>query len=93
MSCTQPYSDSGGFIYAKNPSQLITDNHLPHVNGLELVRYARRLKHREELPIIMFSAVDCRAEAKQAGVDVFLRKPEDIQRLIPTINQLLHQGA
>src|SRR5215211_1284752 len=50
---------------------LITDNHLPHVNGLELVRYARRLKHRSELPIVMFSAVDCRAEAEQAGVDVF----------------------
>ena len=72
---------------------LITDNHLPHVNGLELVRYARRLKHHEELPIVMFSAVDCRADAEQAGVDVFLRKPEDIQRLIPTINQLINQGA
>ena len=72
---------------------LITDNHLPHVNGLELVRYARRLKHRSELPIVMFSAVNCRAEAEQAGVDVFLRKPEDTQRLVPVIKQLLNQGA
>ena len=72
---------------------LITDNHLPHVNGLELVRYVRRLRHRAELPILMFSAVDCRDEAEQAGVDVFLRKPEDTPRLVPTINQLLHQGA
>ena len=72
---------------------LITDNHLPHVNGLELVRYARRLKHRSELPIVMFSAVDCRAEAEQAGVDVFLRKPEDTQRLVPAIRELLNQGA
>ena len=72
---------------------LITDNHLPNVNGLELVRYARRLKHREELPIVMFSAVDCQTEAEQAGVQVFLRKPEDIQRLVPVIKQLLHQGA
>lgn len=72
---------------------LITDNHLPHVDGLELVGYARRLKHRSELPIVMFSAVDCRAKAEQAGVDVFLRKPEDTQRLVPVIKQLLHQGA
>ena len=72
---------------------LITDNHLPNVNGLELVRYARRLKHRSELPIVMFSAVDCQAEAERAGVDVFLRKPEDIQRLVPAIRELLHQGA
>ena len=72
---------------------LITDNHLPHVNGLELVRYARHLKHRSELPIVMFSATDCRAEAEQAGVDVFLRKPQDTARLIPAIRQLLNQGA
>src|SRR5829696_5839683 len=68
---------------------LLTDNHLPHVDGLELVRYARRL--RADLPIIMFSAVDCRDRAEQAGVDVFLRKPEDIARLIPAIKQLLNR--
>ncbi len=72
---------------------LITDNHLPHVNGLELVRYARTLKQRAELPIIMFSAVDCQTEAEQAGVNVFLRKPEDTPRLVPVINELLKQGA
>jgi CheY-like chemotaxis protein len=65
---------------------LITDNHLPHVNGLEVARYARSL--RAGLPIIMFSATECEAEAHQAGVDVFLRKPADVPRLIPTINQL-----
>ena len=70
---------------------LITDNHLPHVNGLELVRYVRRL--HAELPIVMFSAVDCAADAEQAGVNVFLRKPEDIQRLVPVICELLNQGA
>jgi CheY-like chemotaxis protein len=68
---------------------LITDNHLPHVDGLELVYYARTLKHRAELPIIMFSAVDCRDRAEQAGVDVFLQKPEDTARLVPVIKQLL----
>jgi two-component system chemotaxis response regulator CheY len=67
---------------------LITDNHLPHVNGLEVVRYARSLKSRAELPIIMFSATDCAAAAEQAGVDVFLRKPEDVGRLIPAIREL-----
>jgi two-component system chemotaxis response regulator CheY len=71
---------------------LITDNHLPHVDGLELVRYARKLKHRSELPIVMFSAVDCRAKALEVGVDVFLQKPEDTQRLVPTIMRLIGIG-
>ena len=72
---------------------LITDNHLPHVKGLELVRYVRRLRHRAELPIVMFSAVDYRAEAEQAGVDVFLQKPDGVNELVGTVRRLLNQGA
>jgi two-component system chemotaxis response regulator CheY len=68
---------------------LLTDNHLPHVNGLELVRYVRQLNRLAALPVVMFSAVDCHTEAEQAGVNVFLRKPEDIKRLIPAIKHLL----
>jgi two-component system chemotaxis response regulator CheY len=72
---------------------LITDNHLPNVDGLELVRYVRRLQHRSALPVVMFSAVDCAAEADQAGVNVFLKKPEGVTELVNTVRELLHQGA
>jgi DNA-binding response OmpR family regulator len=65
---------------------MITDNHLPRVDGLELVRYARERRH--ELPVIMFSAAGCEKSAYQAGVNVFLRKPEDIGRLIETVRGL-----
>jgi CheY-like chemotaxis protein len=67
---------------------LITDNHLPHVNGLELVQYARTL--RPQLPILMFSAVDCEEAAYRAGVSVFLKKPDGVKDLIPTVNRLLN---
>ena len=70
---------------------MITDNHLPHVNGLELVRYARRLKHRERMPIVMLSAADCAAEAYGAGVDAFLKKPEGMGRLVETVRGLLER--
>ena len=70
---------------------MITDNHLPNVNGLELVRYARGLKHREGLPIVMLSAADCRQEAYGAGVDVFLKKPEGMGRLVETVRELLER--
>jgi DNA-binding response OmpR family regulator len=72
---------------------LITDNQLPHVDGLEVARYARRLKHLSGMPIVMLSAVDCRADALRAGVNVFLRKPEGITELIPTVTRLLDRGA
>ena len=80
---------AGGVAY----DLLITDNHLPHVDGLEVARYARRLKHLSGMPIVMPSAADCRADALRAGVNVFLSKPEGITELITTIARLLDRGA
>jgi two-component system chemotaxis response regulator CheY len=68
---------------------LIFDNHLPHVNGLELVRYARRLPHREHTPVIMLSASEGAAEAREAGADAFLKKPQDVGLLVETVKGLL----
>jgi two-component system chemotaxis response regulator CheY len=72
---------------------LITDNHLPHVNGLELVRYARTLKYRAALPIIMFTGADCSDAAYRCGVNVFLKKPEEINWLVAIVKRLLTQAA
>jgi two-component system response regulator VicR len=68
---------------------LIFDNHLPNVNGLELVRYARRLPHRERTPIIVLSASEAAADAREAGADVFLRKPRDVGLLVETVKGLV----
>ena len=68
---------------------LITDNHLPRVNGLEVVRYARSLPHRCHLPVIMFTASPLPPDAHDAGVDAYLRKPDDIHKLIATVAGLL----
>lgn len=68
---------------------LLFDYELPGLNGIELVRAARRLAHRRRTPIIMLSASDVAAEAEQAGVDVFLRKPEEVGGLVEIITHLL----
>jgi CheY-like chemotaxis protein len=68
---------------------LLFDNHLPNINGLELARYARRLPHRRETPIIMFSASECSRDAQLAGVNEFLQKPQDIEKIVETIARLL----
>jgi CheY-like chemotaxis protein len=70
-------------------SLLMFDNHLPNVNGLELVRYARGLVHRRGTPIIMLSASECGREARLAGANEFLRKPQDIGKIVETIARLL----
>jgi CheY-like chemotaxis protein len=81
---------------------LLLDNELPGMSGVELVRTARKLPHRRRTPIIMFSASDCEPEAWKAGVDAFLRKPEDISAITSMVERLLanmpkryhrHEGA
>src|SRR5256714_11818624 len=65
------------------------DQDLPGASGLELVRAARKLPHRRRRPVGMLSASDCEAEAWRAGVDAFLRKPEDIHSVATMISRLL----
>lgn len=68
---------------------LLLDNDLPGVGGLELTRRARDLKHRQHTPIIVISADEIEAEARRAGADEFLRKPNDIHSIVETISRLL----
>ncbi len=68
---------------------LIIDNDLPASTGLELVLRIREIAHRRDLPIIMLSGIDCEKEAWRAGVNDFLRKPEDINKIASIINRLL----
>jgi CheY-like chemotaxis protein len=75
---------AGGFPY----DLLLFDNELPGASGIELTRYARRLPSYQRTPIIMLSATDCSADARRAGADLFLRKPEDIAGLVDAVRRL-----
>ena len=75
---------AGGFAY----DLLLFDNELPGVSGLELTRYARSLPRYRRTPIIMLSATDCHADARRAGADLFLRKPDDIAGLVAAVRSL-----
>lgn len=68
---------------------LLVDNDLPGMNGVELVRRARELVHRQRVPVIMLSASDCEQEALRAGANAFLRKPEDLLALVEIIARML----
>jgi len=68
---------------------LVVDNDLPGLSGLELVQRARKITHRRRMPIIMLSGSNCETEAWGAGVNAFLRKPEQISELRTTIARLL----
>lgn len=68
---------------------LLVDYKLPDLNGLELVHRARTLAHRSKTLIAVISANSVEAEAREAGADVFLSKPQDLLSLPDTIKRLL----
>jgi two-component system chemotaxis response regulator CheY len=68
---------------------LLFDNGLPGASGMELVRYARKLPRYKQTPIIMLSASDIEDEARGAGVNLFLRKPDGIEMLVDAVRRLI----
>jgi CheY-like chemotaxis protein len=79
---------AGGFSY----DLLLFDNELPGVSGLELTRYARSLPRYRTTPIIMVSATDCGADARRAGADLFLSKPDEMWTLVESIRRLIESA-
>ncbi len=71
---------------------LVFDNSLPGLTGLELVARVRKISHRRRTPIVMMSADDFESEAWRAGVDAFLKKPEEVFELPATISRLLGEN-
>ena len=69
---------------------LIFKRDLPGFNGLELISRVRSIPHRRSTPIIMLSREEYEAEAWRAGVDAFVRKPQDIDQVPATIARLLN---
>lgn len=66
------------------------------VNGLsafELAERARKITHRRRIPIIMTSAKDFEKYAWRAGMDAFLKQPEQMSEITNTVNRLLREGS
>jgi DNA-binding response OmpR family regulator len=68
---------------------LIFDNNLPDTTGVELIGQTRALAHRQQTPIIMLSGDEVEVEARRAGANTFLRKPDDVLLVAETIARLL----
>ena len=57
---------------------IITDLHMPHMDGLEFVKRVKLIPNRRFTPIVMLSSEGDEekiAEAKKTGISTFLRKP------------------
>ena len=87
--CADGYSALDKLTGNDHYDLLLVDNDIPELSGLELIQRARKISHRRRMPIVMLSGSDCEAEAWGAGVDAFLKKPEQINELAVTVARLL----
>ncbi len=71
---------------------LLTDFHMPEMNGLELIKQVRALAKYKYLPILVLTTEtqrDIVQEAKQAGATGWLVKPFNMEKLITTIRRVV----
>lgn len=74
------------------PSLVITDFHMPGMNGVELIGKLRRLASTRFVPMLVLttdSQPEKRNAAKAAGATGWLVKPVDPPALLQVIRQLL----
>ncbi|MFL6273912.1 MAG: response regulator [Blastocatellia bacterium] len=72
---------------------IITDLMLPGMTGLEFIHKVRRVANYDFVPVVAMSAFEQKylTVAAQAGATRILHKPEDLDLLVPTVNQLLQE--
>jgi two-component system chemotaxis response regulator CheY len=77
---------------AKAMDLVLTDQNMPHMDGLGLVRALRQLPAYRSSPILILtteSGVDMKSQGKAAGATGWLVKPFDPLRLIEVVQKLL----
>jgi len=76
-----------------NPELILMDIHMPEMSGLEATRRIRSMEKFKETPIIALSA-DAFKEKEEAalkvGVNHYVTKPIDFQKLIPLLAEYLN---
>lgn len=78
---------------AERPDLMITDIHMPHLDGIQLVKELRAQPKFKDLPIIGITAfgLEGKGDILKAGADRAVAKPQLFDSLINAINELLNE--
>ena len=80
---------------ARNPPAdvIITDLHMPHIDGVGLIRRIRALRDYRQKPIFVLTAAehfDEKDDARQAGATAWIIKPFVTDKLVDAIERVVH---
>jgi DNA-binding response OmpR family regulator len=78
------------WLAARSYDLLIADVRMPGFDGLELIKGVRYLDTR--VPIVLmtgYGSMSVREEADQLGVDLYVAKPFDVDKMLSAVRKLL----
>jgi CheY-like chemotaxis protein len=84
-------SEALNFLARQRPDLILTDLMMPEMTGLELIHHLSSVSDFDSIPIIAMSAYDPMylAAAVGAGAETALQKPEGLDALVKTVNEVL----
>jgi two-component system chemotaxis response regulator CheY len=71
---------------------LLTDYHMPNMNGLELTMKVRQIENYKFIPILVLTTekqVEIMREAKDSGATGWLLKPFNTEKLLQTLRKVI----
>lgn len=71
---------------------VLTDQNMPRMDGLSLIKLLRGIENYEKVPILMLtteSSDEMKSKGKAAGANGWLIKPFDPQRLIEVVRKVI----
>ncbi len=75
---------------------VLTDQNMPNMDGLTLIRSLRALPAYRQVPILMLtteSSPDMKNKGREAGANGWLVKPFDPQRLLEVVGKCIGPGV
>jgi two-component system chemotaxis response regulator CheY len=80
------------FLNEEKFDMVLTDYHMPEMNGLELIKWVRGKEQLKRMPVLVLtteSQRDIILLAKNAGATGWIHKPFEVEKLIQTIRRVI----
>lgn len=84
--------DALRFLDGRPIDLLLTDYHMPNLNGLELIVQVRKIEEYKFMPILVLTTekqVEMIREAKDSGATGWLLKPFNTEKLLQTLRKVI----
>jgi two-component system, chemotaxis family, chemotaxis protein CheY len=84
--------DALRFFDGRSIDLLLTDYHMPNLNGLELIVKVRQIENYKFMPILVLTTekqVEMIREARDSGATGWLLKPFNTEKLLQTLRKVI----